>query len=83
MKSGGVERGDIAKLKGDMQRVKAVMGVLITLEDPTKGMRAEAKKAGLYAHDFTGIEEPVLADVLERGAIRRHRLADGCRSNWR
>jgi DNA modification methylase len=53
-KSGGVERKDIAALKGDMEREKAAIGILITLEEPTQPMKAEAKRAGLYTHAFTG-----------------------------
>ncbi|MDP3880178.1 MAG: DNA methyltransferase, partial [Dehalococcoidales bacterium] len=51
VKSGGVGRGDIAKLRGDMQRETAAMAVFITLEPPTAPMVNEAKAAGLYHHD--------------------------------
>lgn len=54
VKSGNVGRGDIAKLKGDMTREKAEVGVMITLEDATQPMRLEAKQAGIYADEFTG-----------------------------
>lgn len=54
VKSGGVGRGDIAKLKGDMEREKASVGALITLEEPTQPMRDEAKRAGFYMHPMTG-----------------------------
>ena len=42
-KSGDVNRGDIAKMRGDMQREDAAMAVLITLELPTAPMIHEAK----------------------------------------
>ncbi len=45
VKSGGVGRGDIATLHGDMQREAAAMAVLITLQPPTAPMNAEAKAA--------------------------------------
>jgi site-specific DNA-methyltransferase (adenine-specific) len=48
VKSGGVGRGDIAKLRGDMAREEAEMAILITLEPATAPMRAEAKAAGIY-----------------------------------
>jgi site-specific DNA-methyltransferase (adenine-specific) len=54
VKSGGVGRGDIAKLRGDMDREAARMGTLITLEEPTRGMTTEAKAAGMFKHPLTG-----------------------------
>ena len=50
VKSGGVQRGDIAKLRGDMEREGAEMATLITLEEPTGPMKKEAKAAGQYQH---------------------------------
>jgi DNA modification methylase len=54
VKSGGVNRGDIATLRGDMAREKAELGTLITLEPPTSPMVKEAKGAGQYHHDLMG-----------------------------
>jgi DNA modification methylase len=54
VKSGGVKRGDIATLRGDMAREKAELAVLITLEEPTRPMISEAKKAGQYKHEDMG-----------------------------
>jgi len=48
VKSGRVGRQMIAALKGDMERLKAPIGVLLTLEEPTKPMRDEAIAAGFY-----------------------------------
>ena len=48
VKSGHVQRGDIATLKGDMEREKAEIGLFITLEKPTEPMRQEAVSAGFY-----------------------------------
>jgi site-specific DNA-methyltransferase (adenine-specific) len=72
VKSGGVGRGDVAALKGDMERERAKMAVLITLDDPTEPMRAEAKKAGLYHHPFTGVSHDrvqivTVQQILESG----------------
>jgi len=59
VKSGGVKRGDIATLKGDMEREKAVIGAFITLENPTKPMMEEAVSAGFYEPEFlTGKKYP-------------------------
>jgi len=48
VKGGGVQRGDVAKLLGDVNNQKCVAGILITLEKPTKPMREEAADAGRY-----------------------------------
>ena len=48
VKSGHVQRNIIATLKGDMEREKAEMGLLVTLEPPTGPMEQEAAAAGLY-----------------------------------
>ena len=54
VKSGAVTRGDIAKLKGDMQREGAALATFITLEESTGPMRNEAKAAGFYRHELMG-----------------------------
>jgi DNA modification methylase len=54
VKSGSVDRGDIAKLRGDMGREQAALAFLITLEDPTRLMVHEAKSAGQYRHEDMG-----------------------------
>ncbi|MDI9350135.1 MAG: DNA methyltransferase [Candidatus Symbiobacter sp.] len=48
VKSGAVGRATIASLKGDMEREKADMAVLITLAEPTPAMITEAQLAGNY-----------------------------------
>ncbi len=48
VKSGHVNRGMIATLKGDMDREDAAIGVFVTLEEPTEPMRQEAIAAGFY-----------------------------------
>ena len=48
VKSGHVKRGDIATLKGDMEREGAPIGAFITLEEPTKPMKEEAITSGFY-----------------------------------
>ena len=54
VKSGGVSRGDVAKLRGDMAREEATLAVLLTLEEPSRPMSAEAKGAGQYRHEDMG-----------------------------
>ena len=48
VKSGHVNRGMIATLKGDMEREDAAIGIFITLEEPTNPMNQEAIAAGFY-----------------------------------
>jgi site-specific DNA-methyltransferase (adenine-specific) len=48
VKSGSVNRAQIATLKGDMEREGAVIGAFITLQEPTRPMREEAAAAGFY-----------------------------------
>jgi DNA modification methylase len=67
-KSGAVTRGDVAKLLGDMGDAK--LAALITLEEPSKGMREKAKSAGSYTHELTGrtcdrIRIVTVKDMLE------------------
>ncbi len=52
VKSGHVNRGMIATLKGDMEREKAEIGVFITLQPPTEPMRQEALSAGIYTPEY-------------------------------
>jgi site-specific DNA-methyltransferase (adenine-specific) len=54
VKSGGVKRGDIATLRGDMERENAALSFLITLEEPSGPMVKEAKAAGQYRHETMG-----------------------------
>jgi site-specific DNA-methyltransferase (adenine-specific) len=48
VKGGGVNRGDVATLLGDVENQKAAGGVLITLEKPSKQMRTEVADAGRF-----------------------------------
>lgn len=72
VKSGNVKRGDIATLRGDMQREDAELAVLITLEEPTEPMKAEAKTAGHYRHEMMGrnydrIGIVTIREIIEEG----------------
>jgi len=48
VKSGKVQASVVRDLKGVMEREKAEMAALITLEEPTEPMRREALEAGAY-----------------------------------
>ena len=51
VKSGKVGTPQIARLRGALERHAADIGVFLTLEEPNKGMRAEAAAAGHFALD--------------------------------
>ena len=48
VKGGGVNRGDVAKLLGDVNNQKAAGGILLTLKKPSTQMRNEAADSGRY-----------------------------------
>jgi len=48
VKSGGVNPAVVRDLKGVVEREKAQIGVLITLQRPTRGMKEEAASSGFY-----------------------------------
>jgi DNA modification methylase len=48
VKGGGTSVKDVRDLRGVIEREKAEIGVLVTMEEPTKAMKAEAASAGFY-----------------------------------
>jgi site-specific DNA-methyltransferase (adenine-specific) len=57
VKGGGVQRNDIATLKGDVDREKADGGLLITLKEPTRPMKEEAISSGSF-FAFSKVDYP-------------------------
>lgn len=55
VKSCGLKPADVASLLGDLERQRAMMAVLITLEQPTRQMIEEARAAGRYRHEQEGV----------------------------
>jgi DNA modification methylase len=76
VKSGGVKRGDVATLRGDMEREQAALAVLITLEEPSKPMLAEAKAAGQYRHEEMGRSYDRISIVPVREIIEENKRLD-------
>ena len=84
VKSGHVQRNIIATLKGDMEREKAELGLLVTLEPPTGPMEQEAMSAGVYVPErfpdrqFPRVQIATIEDLLSgRGPdLPRLGLAD-------
>ena len=75
VKSGHVTASQIRDLKAVVDREKAVIGVFITLESPTKPMKQEALAAGYYSpehlakeHTAPKIQIVTIAELLSRGS---------------
>ena len=76
VKSGGVKRGDIATLRGDMGREKAALAVMITLENPSSPMLHEAKVAGTYRHETMGREYDQISIVTVQEIVEEGKRLD-------
>ena len=63
VKSGKVQRKDIAALRGDMAKEKADIAIFITLENPTKPMLQDANDAGNYFHHLFNRHYPCIQIV--------------------
>lgn len=68
VKSGNLKAQDVRDLRGVVERERAAMGVLLTLEEPTTPMRVEAADAGHYASPFGGQKCPRL-QILPVGEL--------------
>lgn len=76
VKSGGANRGTIATLKGDMQRERAELALLITMDEPTRPMIEEAKNAGTYEHALMGRNYDRIRIVTVREMIEQDARID-------
>jgi site-specific DNA-methyltransferase (adenine-specific) len=74
VKSGAVQRGDIAKLRGDMEREQAALAIFLTLDEPTRNMLNEAKSAGQYRHEDMGRSYDRISAVTIDDIINGKRL---------
>ena len=63
MKSGHVSVAFVRDLRGVVERERAEVGVLLTLEEPTKPMQVEAASAGFYKSAF----HPAPGNTNDRG----------------
>jgi len=69
VKSGGVERKDIAAFITDTNSEKAQMGIFLTLEEPTQPMYQAAMSAGMYEHILMGKSYPRIQIITIREII--------------
>jgi site-specific DNA-methyltransferase (adenine-specific) len=60
VKAGHTGRAHVGELRGTIEREKAELGALITMQEPTKPMRVEAASAGFYDSQWTGSKHPRL-----------------------
>ena len=80
VKSGHVQRNVIATLKGDMEREKAELGLLVTLEPPTRPMEQEAMSAGVYVperfpdREFQRVQIATIEELLNGAGPNLPRL---------
>ncbi|MCX5996958.1 MAG: DNA methyltransferase [Chloroflexi bacterium] len=70
VKSGGANRATIATLHGDMISNQAKMGILITMDEPTKSMKEDAANAAIYHHplmnrDYNSIQIVTIREIVE------------------
>ena len=70
VKGGRVSSPQVRDLRGVVEREKAAMGLFISLEDPTRDMRAEAVSGGLYhsdvwQRDFPKIQLRTIGEMLD------------------
>jgi len=81
VKSGHVGSSIVRDLKGTVEREKAVIGALITLQEPTKPMKKEALEAGYYEPEhFPGkkyqkLQILTVDDLLREQELQYPRLA--------
>lgn len=76
VKGGGVKVGDVRDLVGTVTREGALIGVLITLEAPTKPMVQEAAAAGFYESatwqkKYPKLQLLTIEDLLAGKAVER------------
>src|SRR5579863_3814457 len=73
VKSGHVKSADVRDLVGTIQRESAAIGVLITLETPSRDMTTEAISAGYYHASGWNMDYPCIQiltiEELLHGAI--------------
>ncbi len=74
VKSGGTGVRDVRDLRGVVEREKAAIGVLITLEEPTRPMMAEAADAGSYISPWGSQQFPRLQVLTIEGLLGGQRI---------
>ena len=76
VKSGHVQASHIQQLKGAMETHGAVMGLFVTLEEPTRPMRREAAIAGTHFSTAAGRTHPRVQILTVRELLEERRVPD-------
>lgn len=71
VKGGKLRPGDVRDLRGVMEREGAAMSGFLSLQEPTKAMRAEAAEAGVY--EYSGVIYPRLQLLTVREILEEKR----------
>ena len=74
VKAGNTGPAHVRDLRGVVDREKAAMGLLITMEDPTAPMRKEAASAGFYESPW-GTKHPTI-QILTVGELLEGKTID-------
>ena len=74
VKAGKLQAHYVRDLRGVIERERAVVGCLISLEDPTKPMKAEAAEAGLYTSPLGNKTHPRLQLVTVKDLLEGKKL---------
>lgn len=69
VKSGHVGEKDIRDLIGTVKVAGAVMGYMLTLEEPTAPMKSKANSAGVYKHPLMGKSYPIISIITIKEII--------------
>jgi site-specific DNA-methyltransferase (adenine-specific) len=67
----------VRDLVGTVQREKAAIGVFVSMEEPSKGMRAEAAKAGVYTYGAEKVPKVQVLTIPEILAGKKPQLPSG------
>lgn len=76
VKAGSTGPVHIRELKGTVEREKAAMGILITLEPPTKEMRNEAAASGFYEIQGYSLKFPKIQILSVKDYFEKNIQAD-------
>lgn len=66
----------VRDLKGTIEREGAVLGLFVTLEEPSGPMRQEAAQAGFYQSEVSGRDYPKLQLLTIRELLEEKRRPD-------
>ncbi len=82
VKSGHIGSKEVRELKGTLEREKAAIGVMVTLEEPTKPMNTEAVSAAFYDSEHFKGEYPrvqilTIRELLDGAKVRFPQMGVG------